>query len=366
LKKGFGLNKKWADQSNTSLKPSQYLNLTTDCKHFTNYRGYITSSLTLEEKHFPIAYSIVTFKDFEMFERLLRAVYRPQNYYCVHVDRKSGPEFFEAVSSIADCFDNVFLSRRISVEWGTFTVLEPDLICMEALFKYKRWKYFINLTGQEFPLKTNEELVKILTAYNGANNLEGTIKRANKNRFHGVSPPHGIRAVKGSVHIVVNREFVDFVLHNQTAADLLSWARTVHIPDEAFFSTINYNPQLGVRGSYTGVPETTETKNKTNPFMVRYKNWGSPPFKWPCAGYKSKGICIISTGDLPLLKSRPELFANKFHINRDRLVVGCLEEALFNRTRDQFDPLVENAIDTEFYKGLGFVKNQVFKPDNSN
>ena len=38
----------------------------------------------------------------------------------------------------------------------------------------KKWKYFINLTGQEFPLKTNYEIVQILKAYKGANNVEGT------------------------------------------------------------------------------------------------------------------------------------------------------------------------------------------------
>jgi hypothetical protein len=57
------------------------------------------------------------------------------------------------------------------------SVLEPELICMRDLWKHTAWKYFINLTGQEFPLRTNWELVQILTAYNGANNLEGTRAR---------------------------------------------------------------------------------------------------------------------------------------------------------------------------------------------
>ena len=43
--------------------------------------------------------------------------------------------------------------------------------------KRKKWKYFINLTGQEFPLKTNYEIVQILKAYKGANNEEGTRAR---------------------------------------------------------------------------------------------------------------------------------------------------------------------------------------------
>ena len=37
-----------------------------------------------------------------------------------------------------------------------------------------KWRYFINLTGQEFPLKTNRELVEILTALHGANDIDGT------------------------------------------------------------------------------------------------------------------------------------------------------------------------------------------------
>ena len=58
-----------------------------------------------------------------------------------------------------------------------FSVLEPEIQCMKELSHYKTWKYFINLTGQEYPLKTNLHLVKILKSYNGANNLEGTVKR---------------------------------------------------------------------------------------------------------------------------------------------------------------------------------------------
>lgn len=45
---------------------------------------------------------------------------------------------------------------------------------MQALWRMRsKWKYLINLTGQEFPLKTNKELVKILTAYKGANDILG-------------------------------------------------------------------------------------------------------------------------------------------------------------------------------------------------
>lgn len=162
-----------------AIKPQEYLEMTKNCSKFISDRGYITDSLTDDEKNFQIAFSLLMFKDIEQSERLLRAIYRPQNLYCIHVDSKTSMDIFKAISEIADCFENVFISRkRHDVQWGTMTVLEPELMCMGELWnKSRTWKYFINLTGQEFPLRTNYELVQILKAYNGANDLEATIER---------------------------------------------------------------------------------------------------------------------------------------------------------------------------------------------
>uniref|UniRef100_A0A2C9JKS1 Protein xylosyltransferase n=1 Tax=Biomphalaria glabrata TaxID=6526 RepID=A0A2C9JKS1_BIOGL len=188
----------------TMLSNDYYINLTTDCPRFKQSRGYVTCKLTQEEEDFPIAYSLIIYKDVEMVERLLRAIYRPQNYYCIHVDKKSDQNFFIAVSAIAKCFENVFISpERLAVHWGTYTVLEPELVCMQQLWRFRKWKYFINLTGQEFPLRTNWELVQILKSYRGANDLEGTIKGINHDGLP-TDPPQNIPAIKGAVHIAVN------------------------------------------------------------------------------------------------------------------------------------------------------------------
>ena len=172
-------NKSVSQPRRNPLLPIDYINKTSDCKVFVAQRGYIMNSLTSIEASFPIAFSILMYKDIEQAERLLRAIYRPQNIYCIHVDKKTDNDTYNAMEGIAKCFGNVFMApRRISVRWGMFSVLEPELMCMEALLqRHKKWKYFINLTGQEFPLRTNYELVKILMAYNGANDIEGTFKR---------------------------------------------------------------------------------------------------------------------------------------------------------------------------------------------
>lgn len=152
------------------------LKVNKDCGAFKRRREYITQAVSSEEVAFPIAYSILVYKDFSQVERLLRAIYRPQNFYCIHHDNKSTPSFKERLRELVDCFDNVFLSSRsVLVRWGYFTVLEADLICMQDLLKYKSWKYLINLTGQEFPLKTNWQIVKILKTFQGANDISGTL-----------------------------------------------------------------------------------------------------------------------------------------------------------------------------------------------
>jgi len=162
------------------VEPMKFVQQASNCSQFIAKRHYAMWPVNHEEEDFPIAFSILMFKDVEQFERLLRAIYRPQNLYCVHVDNRSASDIHAAVHAIARCFDNVFILRpSIAVHWGWFSVLEPELKCMKKLLRRsKKWKYFINLTGQEFPLKTNWQIVRILKAFNGSNNMEGTVKRS--------------------------------------------------------------------------------------------------------------------------------------------------------------------------------------------
>lgn len=177
MKKAYSLMEK---NPKILMKPTDYLYATKNCKAFREERRYSNRPLSEEEKDFPIAFSIMAYKDIEQIERLFRAIYQPQNYYCIHVDKKSPDDFYNALKQISRCFDNVILaSKRIDVRWAEFSVLEQELTCMEELLAFAEWKYFLNLAGQEFPLRTNHEMVKIFKAYNGANDIEGTISRYN-------------------------------------------------------------------------------------------------------------------------------------------------------------------------------------------
>ena len=146
-----------------------YTNIS-NCETFKTRQGYISHPLSFTERDFPLAFGIVVYKDVEQAERFLKAIYRPHNFYCFHVDKKADSVTRTAFENIASCFGNVFVvPDPVDVQWGKFTLLQAELLCMEQLWNETSWKYYINLTGQEFPLKTNLEIVKILQAMDGAN-----------------------------------------------------------------------------------------------------------------------------------------------------------------------------------------------------
>ena len=146
-----------------------YLNLS-NCETFKSERGYVDHPLSATEREFPLAFGIIVYTDVELAERLLRAIYRPHNFYCFHVDRKSDKKIKSAFINLSSCFDNVLVvPNPVDVRWGKHTLLQSELLCMHYLWSAKSWKYYINLTGHEFPLKTNLEIVKILQAMDGAN-----------------------------------------------------------------------------------------------------------------------------------------------------------------------------------------------------
>ncbi|XP_071201618.1 uncharacterized protein [Salvelinus alpinus] len=158
----------------TFLSEAFYHDVTRNCKTYVTDRGFVMMPLSVEERDFPIAYSMVVHEKIEMFERLLRAVYTPQNVYCVHVDQKSSEEFKTAVKAIVTCFTNVFVaSKTESVVYASWSRVQADLNCMKDLLKSPvQWRYLLNTCGTDFPIKTNAEMVQSLKLLNGRNSME--------------------------------------------------------------------------------------------------------------------------------------------------------------------------------------------------
>ncbi|XP_045214010.2 N-acetyllactosaminide beta-1,6-N-acetylglucosaminyl-transferase-like [Mercenaria mercenaria] len=345
----------------SNLNSDYYLNITNNCHTFRASRGYIKHPLSKMEYEFPIAFSILVYRDIEQVERLMRLIYRPHNFYCIHMDYKMETNKKEAFRKIANCLNNVFIIKEpVNVIWGDFSLLEAELLCMKTLGSYKQWKYYINLTGQEFPLKTNRQLVAILKALDGANVVYGSLSRTLRQfskRWSMVKapPPHNLTMIKGSMHVAANRNFIDFCLHDRISLDFIDWLKETKIPDESFFSTLNHNPQLGIPGSLIGEPE----KHCLRPFFLRYVIWqfkGQLDLVKTCHGKFVRQVCVFGVGDLHSAYNSVGLFANKFYLDFEPTALDCLEELLYDRTWKEY--LEDIPIDTSYYSNLDYSKMQ--------
>ncbi|XP_067915976.1 beta-1,3-galactosyl-O-glycosyl-glycoprotein beta-1,6-N-acetylglucosaminyltransferase 3-like [Heterodontus francisci] len=325
-----------------------YLSMTRDCDSLVKNRKYITFPLSAEERDFPLAYSMVINKNIEMFERLLRGIYAPQNVYCVHVDKKSPKPFHSAVQAIASCFSNVFVVRKLeSVIYASWSRVQADLNCMEELLQNSvPWRYLINICGQDFPMKTNREIVHSLMAKNGTNVIESDPPPAYKQRrwqfHHDVNetlkltnqkkspPPLSSPIFVGSAYILVTKEFVSNLFVNKEIQAFFKWSEDTYSPDEHIWATLQRMPK--VPGSIPYTPTHLSGKPRVLTRTVKWSFEAGDTAKGalypPCTGRYRHLICIYGAGDLHWIIQQKNLFANKFDPEVDNTAVQCMEEYL--------------------------------------
>ncbi|XP_067608080.1 N-acetyllactosaminide beta-1,6-N-acetylglucosaminyl-transferase isoform X3 [Pseudorca crassidens] len=324
------------------------------CYEYIAQSQYITEALSEEEAGFPLAYMMTVHKDFGTFERLFRAIYMPQNVYCVHVDEKATDPFKDAVKQLLSCFPNAFLASKMEpVVYGGISRLQADLNCIKDLAGSEvPWKYAINTCGQDFPLKTNREIVQYLKGFKGKNITPGVLppdhaigrtkyvhqELLSKRNSYMIKtaklktpPPHNMTIYFGTAYVALTREFANFVLQDQRALDLLSWSKDTYSPDEHFWVTLNRIP--GVPGS---MPNASWAGN------LRAVKWFDMEDKHGgCHGHYVHGICIYGNGDLKWLINSSSLFANKFELTTYPLTVECLELRLRERTLNQSEIAIQ-------------------------
>ena len=258
------------------LQDADFVGLTRDCSSFRLERGY-EQKMKNDYEDFPIAFNLIVHEDVEQIERLIYALYRPKNRFCIHLDLKSPTVVQEAMEGITRCLPNVFMaSGRVNIYWGDYNRLLADIICMrDHVQSNADWRYLINSAGQAFPIRSMHEMVEILKIYKGANDVEGmTGYKVIRGRFEfeyvmgnnsmierrkpnvrRPKPPHEIEIVRGSAYGVFSRGFVEYVLTDERARDLLSWAKGTFSPDEFYWATLHHafaNPHLRAPGGYPG------------------------------------------------------------------------------------------------------------------
>ncbi|MBN3298971.1 GCNT2 transferase, partial [Amia calva] len=275
-----------------------------------------------------------------MFERVFRAIYAPHNVYCIHIDEKASKAFKAAVETLINCFPNTFLASKMEiVVYAGMSRLQADINCLKDLVS-SRWKYVINLCGQDFPLMTNLELIQNLKSFKGKNLTPGilqpdhmkhrtafvfrehldsrsclVVKTAKKKS----PPPHNLTIYFGSAYYALTHEFATFVLEDKRATDLLEWSKDTYSPDEHYWVTLNRIPDA---------PNSMPTAKWEG--NVKAVKWNDQHHD-SCHGHYVRGICVYGPGDLMWLYEQNNMFANKFELKTYPPTVECLELKLRER-----------------------------------
>lgn len=165
---------------------------------------------------------------------------------------------------------------------------------------------------------------------------------------------------KGSVHIAVNRDFVSFIFQSSKSHIILDALANSLVPDEQFFTTLNYNVQLGIPGTFIGDPDNYKENAEAGEyfFLTRYKNRG----QYDCVSRETvRGLCIWGAGDLPKLVTVPHLFSNKFYEDFQPITLRCLEKWYYAKVDKEISTGKVDVNDT-FYSSLPFVKYRYIWP----
>uniref|UniRef100_A0A3P9J8K9 Glucosaminyl (N-acetyl) transferase family member 7 n=1 Tax=Oryzias latipes TaxID=8090 RepID=A0A3P9J8K9_ORYLA len=309
------------------------------CSELIRDLHFITRPLSQEEEDYPLAFIMTIHKDLEMFVRTLRAIYMPQNVYCIHIDAKAPLEYKKVVRGLVSCFENIFLSSQSeTVTYAGYSRLQADLNCMKDLIRSNvGWKKVVNLCGQDFPIKSNLELVQYMQSREWRDkNLTPGVKQPahirSRTEFqhqeivgsHVIQkgekkkpPPDNLQIYFGTAYYALTRAFVDFVLKSPIALNLLKWSRDTYSPDEHYWVTLNHlkeAPGSRVDGGWEGDIRAIKWRDQEG---TNHQG---------CKGHYVRDICVYGMGDIEWIINNNNMFANKFESNAYPEALDCLEQ----------------------------------------
>ncbi|MFI5088757.1 MAG: beta-1,6-N-acetylglucosaminyltransferase [Terriglobales bacterium] len=209
-----------------------------------------------------IAYFITLHHKLNQFRWLWQAIYSRDDVYCIHVDAKAPQSFHAEVREYIGNRPNVIYLPSRSIAWSGWSMVSAELGAMNLMLGFSNnWRYWINLSGQDYPIKPMAVIRQSLMQ-SGLNFIRvwsfDRVAREEPNdphlrrqafiEFRGkirnlrvpVPLPTELR-YKGSTWHMLTREFVACV---QTAAIANIAARRIRFlfcPDEIFFQAVIMN-----------------------------------------------------------------------------------------------------------------------------
>ena len=273
-----------------------------------------------------IAYLILVHRYPGQFKRLFRAIWHPANYYLVHVDKRSGVELLAEIQDFLLGFTNASLLKSESMLWGGYSLVDAELRGIEKLLKIgSEWEFFINLSAQDFPLKSQTHIQDFL----GRNIGNDFIKMANQSKFRPdtlsrienycielsnrilripIKRPYlrGVTPYIGNQWMILSRKLCEFVSYSPEVERFKRFYRHTFIADEGFFQTVIMNT------SYKGTIVNDDKRT----------------IDWVPLGTIKLRPRDFTSKDAEFLMTSQGLFARKFDETVDAEILSILESNL--------------------------------------
>lgn len=91
-------------------------------------------------------------------------------YFYIHIDKKNEDSVFK---SKLKTFKNVhFIENRVNVRWGTYSIVEATINCLNKVVDDKKNGYCILLSGVDYPIKSNKLIQEHFKNNNGNEFIE--------------------------------------------------------------------------------------------------------------------------------------------------------------------------------------------------
>ena len=209
-----------------------------------------------------LAYGLAVHKNEEQVQRLIEALQNERDVILVHVDQKASPSFRAAIARTVARYRTVRMLRSRNVVWGGWSQCEVTLASIRELLEWQAdWSHFINLSGQDYPIKTRSAIVRELEGNPDANYIDiqslSTTSREVRRRTRWlcvesarriyqlpipVFSPRGLKiAWKGSNWHVLSRAFCEWITSEPLAARCIAHIRHLKNPDELLMQCLIMN-----------------------------------------------------------------------------------------------------------------------------
>ena len=115
-----------------------------------------------------IAYIILAHKLPGQLVRLVERLISKDTSFFIHLDKRADKEIYNSVVEQLSIYDNVhFIKRHIS-KWGQLGCTKAVLGAINEIYSQSiEFDYVINLSGQDYPIKSNQYIKNVLQENRG-------------------------------------------------------------------------------------------------------------------------------------------------------------------------------------------------------